>query len=82
MVVAKAEPAVDTVYQARVDPVGGVANRETLPEPHLAAPVAVGKAGRAFTVANTAVRVADTQPVEVLIAPTKKVVFAEMLAVV
>ena len=70
MVVASAVPAVVTVYQARVDPVGGVANKETLPEPHLAAPVAVGKAGRAFTVATTAVLVADTQPVEVLMVST------------
>jgi hypothetical protein len=52
------------VYQSIVQPLGAVALKVTTPVPHrelLLAPV--GAAGTAFTVAVTAVRDADTQPV-------------------
>jgi len=40
-----------------------LADKPTVPVPHLAALVPVGADGTAFTVAVTAVLVADTQPV-------------------
>ena len=42
------------------------ADKPTVPVPHLAALVPVGADGTAFTVAVTAVLVADTQPVALI----------------
>ena len=61
-------PAVVAEYQSIVSPAPGVALMLTVPVPHLAAPVPVGVAGNAFTVAVTADLAADTQPVVVFLA--------------
>jgi len=50
-------------YQSMVSPTPGVAEIATVPVPHLKPPVPVGTAGTAFTVAITAVLVADVHPV-------------------
>ena len=57
-------PPVDAAYHLIV-PVP-VADKSTVPVPHLAALVPVGADGTAITVAVTAVLVAETQPVEVI----------------
>ena len=61
---AKTDPPVDAAYQSMVVPLGAVAERTTVPvpqrEPSMGEVAAVGKA---FTVAVTAVREADKQPV-------------------
>ena len=68
------EPASNNVppdaplYQSMVSPAPGVAEMVTVPVPHLAAPAPEGAAGAAFTVAVTAVLVAETQPVVVFLA--------------
>ena len=54
-------PDVEALYHLIV-PVP-VADKVTVPVPHLAASVPVGVDGNALTVAVTAVLVADTQPV-------------------
>jgi hypothetical protein len=55
---------VEEVYQSIVQLAAGVALKVTVPEPQRALLLAaVGAAGTAFTVAVTAVRDADTQPV-------------------
>ena len=57
-------PKVAAEYQSTVVPAGVVALMITVPVPHLEPAVpAVGTAGAAFTVANTGVRVVDTQVV-------------------
>ena len=55
------DPPVSATYHFIV-PVP-VADKLTVPVPHLTAPVPVGADGAAFTVAVTSVLVADTQPV-------------------
>ena len=68
--VPNAVPPVDTEYQRTVAPVLAVAPKVTVPVPHLApgeVPVIVGSA---FTVTVTAVREAETQPVDELYAST------------
>ena len=64
--VESAVPPVEVLYQATVPLVGAVAVRVSVPVLHLVAPVAVGAAGMALTVAITAVLVGETQPVVVL----------------
>lgn len=59
-----------TEYHATVPPVGAVADRMTVPVPHLEPPIAAGAVGKGLMVANSAVRVADTQPVAVIFAST------------
>ena len=51
-----------------VSPAPGVAEMVTVPVPHLEAPVPEGAAGTAFTVAVTAVLVAEIHPVVVFLA--------------
>ena len=68
--VANAVPADATLNHATVAPVGGVAVRVTVPDPHLVTPGAVGAAGAVLIVAVTAVRVAETQPEVVIFAST------------
>ena len=60
------EPAVAASYQSMVSPEPGVAEITTVPVPQRSASLAVGAAGSEFTVAVTAVRVAETQPLVVL----------------
>jgi len=68
------EPANNNVppeaasYQSMVSPAPGVAEMATVPVPHLEAPVPEGAAGTAFTVAVTAVLVAEIHPVVVFLA--------------
>lgn len=69
-VVERVVPRVAVGNQATVHPLAGVADRVTVPEPHLDAAVPKGAAGNAFTAANTAVLVADTQPVAVVLDST------------
>ena len=64
----KSVPPVDASYQSIVLPATVVALIVTVPVPHLGTLTAVGTAGTAFTVAVTAVRVADIQPVVVFLA--------------
>ncbi len=66
--VESAVPPVEALYQATVPPAGAVAVSVRVPVPHLVAPVAAGAAGMAFTVAMTAVLVADAHPVVLLTA--------------
>ena len=61
------EPPVAAAYQSIVSPAAGVAEIFTVPVPHLTPFVPVGAAGGVLTVADTAVRVADTQPVVVFL---------------
>ena len=56
-------PPVDASYQSTVVPAALDADIVTVPVPHLELPVPVGAAGTVFTVATTAVLVADIQPV-------------------
>ena len=56
-------PPVDALYQSIVSPAPAVADKVTLPIPQFDAPVPVGVVGNEFTVATTAVRDADVQPV-------------------
>jgi len=64
---ANTVPNVAAAYQSTVIPLGVVALMITDPVPHLEPAVpAVGTAGTAFTVANTGVRVAETQVVPIL----------------
>ena len=67
---ARTDPPVAAAYQSIVSPVPTVAERRTVPVPHLAkGPVpAVGGPGAAVTVAVIAVRVAETQVPLVLLA--------------
>ena len=62
-------PPEAAAYQSMVKLAPGAATEIfTVPVPHLAPPVApVGAAGRVFTVAVTAVLVAETQPVAVVL---------------
>ena len=64
------EPPLEVPYQSIVSPEPGVADILTVPVEHLAPFVPVGAAGNgnAFTVAVTAVLVADSQPVVVFLA--------------
>ena len=62
-------PAVETVYQSMVSPAPAVALNETVPVPQREPGVPVGADGTAFTVAVTAVLVADKQPVVEFLAP-------------
>ena len=66
--VVSALPPVAAAYQSIVSPTPGVADIVIVPVPHLAAPLPPGADGRGFTVAVTAVLVADTQPVVVFLA--------------
>ena len=61
-------PPVDVEYQRIVAPVLAVAFNITVPVPHLAFGVVPVIVGSAFTVAVTAVREEETQPVEELYA--------------
>ena len=62
-------PPVAASYQSMVVPAGLVADIVTVPGPHLEPLTgAVAAAGTAFTVAVTAVLVADTHPVVVFLA--------------
>ena len=65
---ARTAPPDAAAYQSMVSPAPGVAEMVTVPVPHLEAPVPVGATGTAFTVAVTAVLVAETQPVVVFLA--------------
>ena len=66
---ARGAPPVAAAYQSMVSPAGTLADRVTVPGPHLEAPVApVGAAGADVMVAVTAVRVPETQPPAVLLA--------------
>jgi hypothetical protein len=65
--VDKAVPPVAAAYQATEPPTGAVADRVTVPGPHLATPTADGAVGNAFIVAITAMRVGETQPVLLLL---------------
>ena len=60
-------PPVDPSYQSTVVPAALDADIVTVPVPHLELPVPVGAAGTVFTVATTAVLVADIQPVVVFL---------------
>jgi hypothetical protein len=60
-------PPVDASYQSTVVPAALDADIVTVPVPHLELPVPVGAAGTVFTVATTAVLVADIQPVVVFL---------------
>ena len=63
-----ATPPDDAAYQSIVLPATAVADIETVPVPHLELLTGdVGTPGTALTVAVTAVRVADTQPVVVFL---------------
>ena len=59
---ANAVPLVEAAYQSIVSPAPADADKPTVPVPHLDASVPVGADGTAFTVAVTAVLVADIQP--------------------
>ena len=61
-------PPVDAEYQSIVSPVPGVAVIVTEPVPQRLLLPAAGAAGSGFTVAVTAVLVAETQPVVVFLA--------------
>jgi len=61
-------PPVDALYQSTVLPAATVAPMVTEPDPHLEALSAEGAAGTAFTVAVTAVLVAEIHPVVVFLA--------------
>jgi hypothetical protein len=63
LVVAKAVPNEAALNQAMVAPVGGVADKATVPVPHLDPAVTAGAAGAVVTVAVTATLVAETHPV-------------------
>jgi len=58
-------PPEAAAYQSTVAPPAGEAPIVTVPVPHLDALSAPGAAGTAFTVATTAVLVAEKQPVVV-----------------
>ena len=62
-----AEPPEAAAYQSTVSPAPGVAAMVTIPVPHLALPKPDGDEGTVFTVAITAVRVADIHPVVVFL---------------
>ena len=68
--VERAVPPAAAAYQATVPSKGAVAVNTTEPVLHLEAPTAAGAVGNAFIVANTAVLVADTQPVVVTLDST------------
>jgi hypothetical protein len=58
------DPSDAAVYQSMVQLPGAVALNVTVPDPQRELLLGlVGTSGTAFTVANTAVRAADTQPV-------------------
>lgn len=61
-------PPVEAAYQSIVSPAPGVADIPTVPVPHRDEFVPVGREGIVFTVADTALRVADIQPVVVFLA--------------
>ena len=62
--VANARPPVDAPYQSMTVPGGLVAERTTEPGPHMERLTGkVAAAGTALTVAVTAVRLEETQPV-------------------
>ena len=69
MAVDKAVPPEGTLNQANVAPgaVGAVADKVTVPTPHLETSLAVGVTGVALIVATTGTLVADTQPVVVFL---------------
>ena len=60
------EPPLEAAYQSIVSPEPDVADILTVPVEHLDPFVAVGADGTAFTVAVTAVLVADIQPVAMI----------------
>ena len=62
-----AEPPEAAAYQSIVSPPPGVAEIFTVPVPHLEPPVPEGAAGIEFTVATTAVLVAEKQAVVVFL---------------
>jgi hypothetical protein len=63
----RALPPEEAAYQSITAPDGGVARSATVPVPQReAAGTTVGLAGTAFTVAVTATREAEMQPVELL----------------
>lgn len=64
----KAEPPDDDAYQSIVSPAPGVADIITVPVPHLDPPVTDGATGFAFTLADTAVLIAEMQPAVVFLA--------------
>jgi len=61
-------PPVEAAYQSTVSPAPILAEIVTVPVPHRELDAAVGGLGIAFTVAVTAVLVADAQPVVVFLA--------------
>ena len=63
----KADPPDEAAYQSIVSPPPGVAEMFTVPVPHLEPPVPEGAAGIEFTVAITAVLVAEKQAVVVFL---------------
>ena len=65
---AKTVPPVAAPYQSIVSPAAGVAERVTVPVPHLEAPFPVGGLGIGFIVAVTGVLVDKTHPVVVFLA--------------
>jgi hypothetical protein len=62
----RALPPEEAAYQSITAPDGGVALSTTVPAPQREAAVTVGLAGTAFTVAVTATREAEVQPVALL----------------
>ena len=66
--VANAVPPEAAAYQSIVSPAPGVAEIVTVPVPHLELPAPDGADGTAFTVAVTAVLVAEIHPVVVFLA--------------
>ena len=60
---ASGDPPVAAAYQSTVSPAPAEAVRVRVPVPQREAPVAEGAVGLLLTVAITAVRLADTQPV-------------------
>ena len=61
-------PPVGAAYQSTVSPAPTLADIVTVPVPHLELSVPVGGLGTAFTVAVTAVLVADLHPEVVFLA--------------
>ena len=60
-------PPVEAAYQSIVSPAPALADIVTVPVPHRELSVPVGALGIAFTVAVTAVLVAEVQPVVVFL---------------
>ena len=62
-----AAPPEEAAYQSMVSTAPGVAEMVTVPVPHLDAPAPAGATGTVFTVAITAILVADIHPLVVFL---------------